>query len=202
MTSTDETIFPFVQAGLELVVERLERKALPCRHPSDKRLLGTVVKGMYHFLGYVSSIQHKRVDCNVKAYSHVIHNSHYSIDVKDVTRDNIILDREAGFLVQYENKPGLYGGRVNLMTTEGIERVIVNIVRKGRRVDIAALPEVGVGLPHSSNKCFEESQTDTILSHHVEVCGVTTERCRRNVLKHIRGERLLDEIIATYAAGT
>lgn len=83
---------------------------------------------------------------------------------------------------------------------EGVERVVVNIVGEGRRVDIAALPEVGVGLPHSFNKCFEESQTDTILSHHAEVCGVATERCRGDVLKHIRGERLLDEVIATYAA--
>lgn len=200
VTPSDETIFPFVQAGLELVVERLEREALPCRHPADKRLLGAVVKGVYHFLGYVSGIQHKRVDCNVEAYSHVIHHSHYGIDVKDVTGDGIIPDREAGSLVQYENEPGLYGGRVNPMTTEGVERVVVNIVGEGRRVDIAALPEVGVGAPHSFNKCFEESQTDTILSHHAEVCGVATERCRWDVLKHIRGERLLDEVIATYAA--
>lgn len=198
--STDETIFPFVQAGLELVVECFEREALPCRHPADKRLLGAIVKGVYHFLGYVSSIQHKRVDCNVKAYSHVIHHSHYGIDVKDVAGDNIIADRETGLLVQYENKPSLYGGRVNPMTTEGVERVVVNIVGKRRRVDISALPEVGVGFPHSFNKCFEESQTDTILSHHIEVCGITTERCRGNILKHIRGERLLNEVIATYAA--
>ena len=200
VTSTDETIFPFVQAGLELMVESLEREALPCRHPADKRLLGAVVKGVYHFLGYVSGIQHKRVDCNVKAYSHVIHNSHYNIDVKDVTRYNVIPDRESGFLVKYENKPGLYGGRVNPMTTEGVERVVVNVVGKGRRVDIAALTEVGVSFPHSFNECFEECQTDTILPHHVEVCGITTERCRGDVIKHIRGERLLDEVIATYAA--
>lgn len=200
VTSTDETIFPFVQAGLELVVECLEREALPCRHPADKRLLGSVVKGEYHFLGYVSSVQHKRVDCNVKVYSHVIHHSHYGIDVKDVAVDNIIPDRETGLLVQYENKPGLYGGRVNPMTTEGVERVVVNIVGKGRRVNIAALSEVGVGFPHSFNKCFEESQADTILSHHIEVCGITTERCRGDILKHIRGERLLNEVIATYAA--
>ena len=69
------------------------------------------------------------------------------------------------------------------MTTEGVERVAVNIVGKGRRVDVAALPEVGVGLPHSFNKSFEESQTDTVLSHHAEVCGVATERCRRDVPK-------------------
>lgn len=175
VTSTDETIFPFVQAGLELVVERLEREFLPCQHPADKLLLGAVVKGVYHFLGYVSSIQHKRVDGNVKAYSHVIHHSHYGIDVKDVAVDNIIPDRKTGLLVQYENKPGLYGGRVNPMTTEGVERVVVNIVGKRRRVDIASLPEVGVGFRHSFNKCFEESQTDTILSHHIEVCGITTE---------------------------
>lgn len=200
VTSTDETVFPFVQAGLELVVESLEREALPCRHPADKRFLGAVVKGVYHFLGYVSGIQHKRVDCNVKAYSHVIHHGHYGVDVKDVTGDNVIPDRETGFLVQHENKPGLYGGRVNPMTAEGVERVVVNVVGKGRRVDIAALPEVGAGLPHSSDKCLEESQTGTVLSHHVEVCGVTTERCRGDVLKHIRGERLLDEVIATYAA--
>lgn len=158
------------------------------------------MEGVYHLLGYVSGIQHKRVDCNVEAYSHVIHHSHHGVDVKDVTGDGIIPDWEAGFLVQYENEPGLYGGRVNPMTTEGVERVVVNIVGEGRRVDIAALPEVGVGLPHSFNKCFEESQTDTILSHHAEVCGVATERCRGDVLKHIRGERLLDEVIATYAA--
>lgn len=200
VTSTDETIFPFVQAGLELVVECLEREALPCRHPVDKRLLGAVVKGVYHFLGYVSSIQHKRVDCNVKAYRHVIHHSHYGIDVKDVAGDNIIPDRETGLLVQYENKPGLYGGRVNPMTTEGVERVVVNVVGKGQRVDIASRPEVGVGFPHSFNKCFEESQADTILSHHIEVCGITTERCRGDILKHIRGKRLLNEVIATYAA--
>lgn len=200
VTSTDETIFPFVQAGLELVVERLEREALPCRHPADKQLLGAVVKGVYHFLGYVSSIQHKRVDCNVKAYSYVIHHSYYGIDIKGVAGDNLILDRETSLLVQYENKPGLYGGRVNPMTTEGVERVVVNIVGKGRRVDIAALTEVGVCFPHSFNKCFEESQADTILSHHVEVCGITTERCRGDILKHIRGERLLNEVIATYSA--
>lgn len=200
VTSTDETIFPFVQVGLELVVERLEREALPCRHPADKRLLGAIVKGVYHFLGYVSSIQYKRVDCNVKAYSYVIHHSNYGIDVKNVAGDNIIPDRETGLLVQYENKPSLYGGRVNPMTTEGVERVVVNVVGKGRRVDIAALPKVGVGFSHSFNKCFEESQADTILSHHIEVCGITTESCRGNILKHIRGERLLDEVIATYAA--
>ena len=108
VTSTDETVFPFVKAGLEVVVERLEREALPCRHPAGKRLLGAVVEGAYHFLGYVSGIQHERVDCNVKAYSHVIHHSHYGTDVKDVTGDDIILDRETGYLVQYEDKPGLY----------------------------------------------------------------------------------------------
>ena len=32
VTSTDETIFPFVQAGLELVIERLECEAFPCKH--------------------------------------------------------------------------------------------------------------------------------------------------------------------------
>ena len=200
VTSTDKTVFPFVQAGLELVVERLEREALPCRHPADKRLLGAVVKGVYHFLGYISGIQHKRVDCNVKAHGHVIHHSHYGIDVQDITGDNIIPDRETGYLVQYEDKPGLYGGGVNPMTTEGVERVVVNVVGKGRRVDVAALSEVGAGLPHFFNKCFEESQTDAVLSHHAEVCGITTERCRGDVLKHIGGERLLDEVVATYAA--
>lgn len=43
VTSTDETIFPFVLDGLELVVERLEREAIPCRHPADKRLLDEVI---------------------------------------------------------------------------------------------------------------------------------------------------------------
>lgn len=50
------------------------------------------------------------------------------------------------------------------MTTESVERIVVNIVGKRRRVDIAALTEVGVGFPHSFNKCFEESQADTIIA--------------------------------------
>ncbi len=68
-----------------------------------------------------------------KTYSHVIHHSHYSVDVKDVIWDNIMPDRQTSFLVQYENKPGLYGGRGNPMTIEGVERVVVNIVGKGRK---------------------------------------------------------------------
>ena len=200
VSSADETVLSFVETGLELVIEGLERKALPRRHPADERLFRTVVESVYDLLGDVTRIQNKRVDSDVKTHSHVIHDRHYSVDVKNIAGDDVIPHWKAGLLIQNKDKARLDGGGVNTMATECIEGIVVNVVRERCGVHIAALPEVRIGLPHPFHKGLEEGKAHAVLTHHGEVRGIATERCRGDVSKDIGGKGLLDEVVTTYAA--
>lgn len=62
MAATYEAVLALVQAGAKLVVERLERKSLPGRHPANECLLRPVVESMNDLLGDISCIQYKGVD--------------------------------------------------------------------------------------------------------------------------------------------
>lgn len=155
---------------------------------------------MYDLLGDVTRIQNKRVDSDVKTHSHVIHDRHYSVDVKNIAGDDVIPHWKAGLLIQNKDKARLDGGGVNTVAAECIEGIVVNVVREWCGVHIAALPEVRIGLPHPFHKDLEEGKAHAVLPHHGEVCGIATERCRGDVSKDIGGKGLLDEIITTYAA--
>lgn len=71
MATPHEAVLPFVQARAELMVERLEREALPGRHPADEGLLRPVVERMDNLLGDVSRIQDEGVDSDVQTGSPV-----------------------------------------------------------------------------------------------------------------------------------
>ena len=200
VSAADKAVLPFVQTGLELVVESLERKALPGWHPADESLLSAVMESVYHFFGDVSGVQNKRVDCYVKTYGDIVHHCHYGADVKHVAGDDIVPYREAGLLVKHEDESGLSGRGIDSMAAESIEGIVVDIVGKGRGVHITTLPEVRIGLAHPFHKGLEEREPDAVLAHHGEVCSIATERCRGYIPENIRGKRLLDKVVTTYAA--
>lgn len=200
VSAADKAVLPFVQTGLELVVESLERKALPGWHPADESLLSAVMESVYHFFGDISGVQNKRVDCYVKAYGDIVHHCHYGADVKHVAGDDIVPYGETGLLVKHEDESGLNGRGIDSMAAESIEGIVVDIVGKGRGVHITTLPEVRIGLAHPFHKGLEEREPDAVLAHHGEVCSIATERRCGDISENVRSERLLDKIVAAYAA--
>ncbi len=200
VSSADKAVLPFVQTGLELMVERLERKAFSGGHPADESLLSAVMESVYYLLGDVSGIKNKRIDRYVKAHGNVVHHRHYCVDVKYIAGDDIIPNGEASLLVKHKDKPGLNGRGVDSVATKSIERIVVNVIGKGRRVHIATLPEVWIGLSHPLHKGLEEREPYAVLAHHGEVCGIATERCRGDISENVGGKGLLNKVVATYAA--
>lgn len=57
VAAVHELVLPFVQAGAELVIKRLERKALSGQHPADKSHPCSIVERMDNILGDISGIQ-------------------------------------------------------------------------------------------------------------------------------------------------
>ena len=198
--AADEAVLALVQARSELVVERLEREALPGRHPADEGLLRPVVEGMDYLLGDVSGIQDEGVDGDVQTDGHVVHDGHDGTDVQDIAGNDVIPHRKPRLLVQHQHEARLDGCAFHAVAAQGVERIIVDIVRQRRGVHVAA-PSEGRGLlAHLLDKGLEEGHPRAVPAHHREVGRVAAERGERDVAEDVRGEGLLHEAVAADAA--
>ena len=200
VAAAHEAVLALVQAGPELVVEILEREALACGHPADEGLLRPVVEGVYHLLGYVPRVKNQGVDGDVKTDGHVVHHGHDGADVQDVAGDDVVPYREPHLLVQHQHEARLNGCGLNPMAAQGVERVIVDVIRQRRGVHVAATAEVRMPLAHLLDECLEERHPRAVAAHHREVSGVAAERCRRDVAQDVRSEGLFHEAVAADAA--
>ena len=190
-----EAVLSLVQAGSELMVERLEGEALPGRHPADEGLLRPVVERMDDLLGDVTGIQDKGVDGDVKTDGHVIHHGHDGAYVQHVAGNDVVPYRKAGLLVQHQHEAGLDGRTLHAVAAQGVERVVVNVVGQRRGVHVAAPAEAGVRFPHPLHEGLEEGHPCIVPAHHREVGRVAAKRCERDVAQDVRRERLLHEAV-------
>ena len=197
MAAAHKAVLPLVQAGAELVVERLEGKALPGRHPADEGLLRPVVERVDDFLGDVSCIQYQGVDGDVQADGHVVHDGHDGADVQYVAGNDVVPYRKACLFVQYQHEAGLDGRILDAMAAQGVERVALDVVRERRGVHITTSPKAGMHFPHPLDESLEERHPGAVLAHHREVGRVATERGERDVAQDVRREGLFHETVAS-----
>ena len=82
------------------------------------------------------------------------------------------------------------------MAAQGIEGIVVDIVRQWCRVHIAAMPKVRILLLHERNESTEEGHLCAIISEGTEKPGVGVQGPHRNVFQHIGSKGFLDKVIA------
>lgn len=198
--AADEAVLALVKARAELMVERLEREALAGWHPADKGLFRADMPCMDHLLGDVSSIQDQRVDGDVKARCHVVHNGHDGTDVQHIAGDDVVPDGKAAVLVQDQHEARLDGRGLDAVAAQGIERVVVDIVRQRRGVDVTTPAEVGIGLAHLADEGLEEGHPRAVLAHLAKISRVGMQGREGDAIHDIRSEGLLHEAVAADAA--
>ena len=101
----DKGVLTFSDQILHFPVKRFERIAFTGRHPSNDGLFCTDVEGSDQFFGNIAGVKNKRIDLNAQSVSDIIYDRHDSIDVKDISGNDIVPDRKTCFFVQNKDQP-------------------------------------------------------------------------------------------------
>ena len=81
------------------------------------------------------------------------------------------------------------------MAAQGIERIVINVIRQGCGINVASRSEVRLILLHGFDIAFEEGHPGPVITHEGKEFRIGPQGRERNVTKHIGGEGFLYEVV-------